>query len=120
MLANEATFAGYARTRGRLYLLDGYPGLVPAGDPQAWVHGEVYVLEDSPGVLARLDDYEGCGRNDPRPHDYERVRQEVILEAGASDLAWVYVYRGAVAGRTEIPSGDYCRPAQASWSQELG
>ena len=39
------------------------------------------------------------------------MRREVVLESGASDLAWVYVYMGSIEGRDEIGSGDYCLPA---------
>jgi len=117
MLARQARFVGYARTRGRLYDLGEYPGLVPAidsrGEPHAWVRGEVYALESPSEVLTRLDDYEGCGASDAHPHEFARVRGEVILESGETAPAWIYVYAGTLAGRREIPSGDYCRPIEA-------
>lgn len=108
MLGHDAKFVARARTQGRLYDLGEYPGLV-ASDAGTWVHGDVYELGDPSAMLARLDDYEGCGPNDARPHEYERVPCEVVMETGAHEVAWVYVYRGTLAGKREIPSGDFCR-----------
>lgn len=120
MLAGNARFIGHARTRGRLVHVcggpGGYPGLVRATDEQAWVRGEVYLLEKPDDVLARLDEYERCGPRDPRPHEYERVQHEIILESGATILAWVYVYTGSIAGKVEILSGDYCHPSPSPGS----
>jgi gamma-glutamylcyclotransferase (GGCT)/AIG2-like uncharacterized protein YtfP len=109
MLANSAMLVGQARTNGRLYDLGEYPGLVPSSEPDAWVHGELYVLENAPEALARLDDYEGCGPRHARPYEFERVLREVVLNSGESCLAWVYLYTGMLDGKDEIPSGDYCR-----------
>ena len=106
MLGRDSRFVGRARTRGRLYDLGEYPGLVASDD--TWVHGDLYELADARTVLARLDEYEGCGPNDARPHEYERMQCEVLTETGVRETAWVYLYRGAVAGKREIPSGDYC------------
>lgn len=117
LLARHAEFVGHAQIPGRLYLLDGYPGLVPSSEHHAWVRGDVYVLEDPSEVLARLDDYEGCGPNDAKPYEFERVQREVVLESGESVLAWVYVYAGSVAGKREILSGDYCRPIEGAGSE---
>lgn len=111
LLAPQTSFFGRARVQGRLLDLGEYPGLVPSGDPGSWVSGEVYALENPPDTLARLDEYEGCGPDDPEPHEFERVEMEVVLESGARDKAWVYVYRGSTADKREIPSGDYLKKA---------
>ena len=105
--AQEATFVGYARIQGRLFDLGEYPGLVLSGDPGAWVRGEVYALANPRETLSRLDDYEGCGPNSPKPHEFERVDESVVLDSGASARAWVYVYGGSTANKREIVSGDY-------------
>lgn len=113
MLAQGTRFVGHARTRGRLYDLGSYPGLVLPGAPDAWVRGEVYALERAPEILARLDEYEGCGPNRAKPHQYERVQGTVVMDTGEEGLAWVYVFKGSVAGKNEILSGDYCGLAAA-------
>ena len=113
VLAQEACtvrLVGRGRVPGRLFRLDGYPGLAPSGDPGRWVRGELYALEppeELDGTLSRLDAYEGCGPNDPEPHEYERVVLDVLLESEAIEKAWVYVYKGTTANRQEIRSGDY-------------
>jgi len=108
MLERDASFVARARTRGHLYDLGEYPGLV-ASDADTWVYGDVYELADPSATLARLDDYEGCGSNDAKPHEYERVRCEVVMDTGGRETAWVYIYRGTLAGKREIRSGDYLR-----------
>jgi gamma-glutamylcyclotransferase (GGCT)/AIG2-like uncharacterized protein YtfP len=117
MLASDAKFIGHARMRGRLVRVHGepggYPGLVRATAERKWVRGEIYVLENPDHTLARLDEYEGCGPRDARPHEYERVQHEVILESGANVLAWVYLYTGSTDEKGEISSGDYCQPSPA-------
>jgi gamma-glutamylcyclotransferase (GGCT)/AIG2-like uncharacterized protein YtfP len=113
MLASASRFIGNARTPGCLYDLGKYPGFVPSAATHAWVHGEVYDLENARELLARLDEYEGCGPNDALPHEYAREQRAVVMDTGEAAMAWVYVFNGSVAGRTEIPNGDYCRPAAA-------
>ena len=108
LLAQHARLIGPARTSGRLYHLGSYPGLVPSSERDAWVRGDLYALERLPEVLDRLDDYEGCGPNDAQPHEFERVQREVVLDTGERALAWLYVYKGSIAGKDEIRSGDYC------------
>lgn len=101
--ANEVTFVGHARVQGRLFHLGGYPGLVLSNDPGAWVRGEVSSLADPNETLSRLDDYEG--------QEFERVETDVVLDSGLQDKAWVYIYKGSIAGRQEIASGDYSEDA---------
>jgi gamma-glutamylcyclotransferase (GGCT)/AIG2-like uncharacterized protein YtfP len=112
LLAHGATFVGHARMRGHLFDLGEYPGFVPSDTELAWVHGEVYALA-SAAMLARLDAYEGCGAEDPGPHEFERLGRAALMESGASAQVWVYVYTGPVRGKPVIVSGDYCRGTEA-------
>jgi gamma-glutamylcyclotransferase (GGCT)/AIG2-like uncharacterized protein YtfP len=93
-LAREATPVGRGRTRGLLVSLGAYPGLVATSDRESWVEGDVYSLT-YPETLAWIDQYEGCGRNDPDPQEFERVEREVVLQSGVRGRAWVYVYCGS-------------------------
>jgi gamma-glutamylcyclotransferase (GGCT)/AIG2-like uncharacterized protein YtfP len=113
LLAGEARFVGRARVPGRLLNLGEYPGLVPSTGSGGCVHGEVFALDDAARTLARLDEYERCGPNDPKPHEFERVEVEVLLESGAAVNAWVYVYTGSTTDKQEILSGDYSDEARA-------
>jgi gamma-glutamylcyclotransferase (GGCT)/AIG2-like uncharacterized protein YtfP len=112
LLAHGATFVGAARMRGHLFDLGEYPGFVPSDTEPAWVHGEVYSIA-SAAILARLDAYEGCGAEDPRPHEFERLCCGALMESGASARVWVYAYTGPVRGKPVIVSGDYCRRAES-------
>jgi len=117
LLASSATFAGYARMKGQLLDLGPFPGFIPAAEgsvrslpseeDHSWVHGELYTLSDPSRTLPHLDRYEGCGSDDPEPHPFERVGEEVVLDGDDRTRAWVYAYRGPCPGSEEIPSGDY-------------
>ena len=107
LLARHAQFVGHARIRGRLCDLGDYPGVVLSIDEDRWVHGEVYALDNENEVLARLDEYEGCGPQDPPPHEFERIACEITLDDGKTTRAWVYEYKGECEGKQEIASGDY-------------
>jgi len=85
-LASEADFVGPGRTRGRLYKLGWYPGMILSADPGDWVIGDVYRLHDPDALLPILDEYEG--------EDFARVAATVSLADGAEIQAWVYVYLG--------------------------
>jgi len=88
-LESTSTFVGNGRVEGRLRPVGQYTGLVPGGD--GTVAGEVHELHDPARMLATLDDYEGCGANDPPPHTYHRRSIRVTMEDGTSTDAWVYV-----------------------------
>lgn len=102
LLGAKARFIGRARTRGRLFDLGEYPGLIAASHPDDWVRGEVYALSDPAGTLARLDAYEGPA--------FGRSCAEVVLDGGQQLGAWVYMYAGTIPRGRMIASGDYLDP----------
>jgi gamma-glutamylcyclotransferase (GGCT)/AIG2-like uncharacterized protein YtfP len=108
-LKKHATRIGPARVRGLLYDLGEYPALVLTPSSDEWVHGEVFRLEEASRILPELDDYEGCGPNDPQPHLFERAPATVELDSGRSLTSWVYVYGHPIRGERKIPSGDFVR-----------
>jgi gamma-glutamylcyclotransferase (GGCT)/AIG2-like uncharacterized protein YtfP len=57
---------------------------------------------------AMLDDYEGCGPNQPPPHKFERHRRSAEISGGDREVD-VYLYRGPQEGAVFIPDGDYMR-----------
>jgi gamma-glutamylcyclotransferase (GGCT)/AIG2-like uncharacterized protein YtfP len=91
LLARHALRRSAARVRGRLFDLGSYPGMVPdAGS--GFVTGELYVVkpEEWDALISVLDRYEGCGPDDPEPHEYRRVIVEVRTEDGTV-ASWAYV-----------------------------
>lgn len=98
-LLGDAQLVGVVRTEPRytLVLLDGYPGLVDAGDTA--VGGELYQLPDDEARLRELDRYEDA------PELYQRE-----LRSFGEHEAWVYLLRPEhAAGRPVIASGDWRR-----------
>lgn len=104
-LRGVARYVGPAKTRGRLFDLGPYPGLVPAKRSGEWVRGDVYRVR-SPFVLRVLDRYEsGVGAGAPR---FVRAPCEVVrLDGRRSRAAWMYVYQKSSLGRVRIVHGDY-------------
>jgi len=108
LLRETASPLGDARVRGVLYRVAAYPGIVlDAGS--GWVSGELYHLRD-PGVLERLDAYEGAGPQDPEPREYRRIRALVQRLDGEELEAWIYEYGWPTAGLPIIASGSFLPP----------
>ncbi len=104
-LRREARLLGEATIQGRLYKISWYPGAVASRDRGERVHGEVYALAHPSRALAWLDRYEGIAPGATRSAEYERVERPVRLASGEEIVAWVYLYRGDVAGLTIVPDG---------------
>ncbi len=106
VLREHGTPGGPARVRGRLYVIDWYPGLV-VDDDAGWVVGELWTDLD-PAVWPVLDFYEGCSAEDPQPHEY--VRREVAVESGGTAMpAWVYGYARDVRALRVVEGGDWLK-----------
>ena len=109
LLARNSTYFGEGRVRGEMYDLGRYPGIVlNAGSPE-FAHGEVYGIKSDHAseTLRILDDYEGCGPENPEPHEYIRQRVPVILVGGKGVVAWAYVLGTLPKGAARVPTGDY-------------
>lgn len=104
LFGRQARFLGRARMRGRLVDLGEYPGLIPSGNTDDWVRGEVYALNDPGDTLLRLDEYEGCAAESST---FRRELGHAVLDSGRKLSVWVYVYTGAVPRKGLIASGDY-------------
>jgi gamma-glutamylcyclotransferase (GGCT)/AIG2-like uncharacterized protein YtfP len=94
-------FVGPGRTRGNLVRLDGYPGMKVLTEGEAWVTGEVYLLNTPSSTLPALDAYEGS--------EFERQIVPVVLD-GRNLEAWAYIYCPETATKPRIASGDYLKP----------
>jgi len=101
----NADFVSPAKIRGKLFMVDYYPGLV-LSETEHWAIGEIYLLENE-SQFHDLDVYEGCAKKSPQPHEYERRIAEVILNSGETLQAWTYVYKQDTSHLNLIDSGDF-------------
>lgn len=85
-LAANSEFLGEARIAARLYDIGPYRAAVLSSEAGDWVRGEVFQLNDPDEMFAILDQYEGS--------DFERLKVQVLLDSGAGEQAWVYLYTG--------------------------
>ena len=110
-LVQEAPRRLPARTRGQLYELGQYPGLVDAATDDATgdeVHGELMLLRDAPATLAWLDEYEAISPAPDADNEYARQLRAVTV-VGHSVMAWTYVYVKSAQGLARVPSGRWQR-----------
>jgi gamma-glutamylcyclotransferase (GGCT)/AIG2-like uncharacterized protein YtfP len=94
LLSERGQFEGTARVAGRLYDFGRYPGARCSNQPNEWILGEIFYLEEPAPVLAALDEYEGP--------EFERAR---VSTTGALEC-WIYWYIGNATG-CPIVSGDW-------------
>ena len=106
-LAARSTFISEATFQGLMYLVDYYPGVIPSRNPHDMVKGEVVKLDHPLQTLFRLDQYEGCSLDDPKPHEYLRSQQQVTLANGQLCVAWLYLYQSSVTQLPPISQGDF-------------
>lgn len=95
------TLVGRRSVPGTLYDLGAYPGLVLGAGT---VDAELYRIGD-PGIVARLDRYEGYDARAARASLFARRAVRVPRHTGATAGtlgAWVYAYNGPVAGAPAI------------------
>ena len=107
LLAGYSEYLSAGETQGKLYALEGYPGMIESSVITDKVFGEVYKISNSSKLLALLDDYEECSDKFPFPHEYIRKQRPVKLVNGAQVLAWVYLFNRDVSNLKAIKSGDY-------------
>ena len=100
-----ADFVSPAKIRGKLFMVDYYPGLV-LSETEHWAMGEIYLLGNE-NQLHDLDVYEGCAKKSPQPHEYERLLVNVQLASGEIMQAWTYVYKKDTSALEVISSGDF-------------
>ena len=111
-LRREAPLRLPASTRGALYELGRYPGLVDAASADERVHGQLVLLADAAATLPWLDEYETISAAPDADNEYARRERTVTLASGRTVTAWSYVYIRPVAGLARIPGGRW-RPGMA-------
>ena len=88
VMRTHSVYLAEAIIAGRLYDLGPFPGLV-LEDSGTAVYGEIYEITHPDALLPVLDAYEGCGVDDPRPHEFTRVEATVRDTDGIDYRAWV-------------------------------
>jgi gamma-glutamylcyclotransferase (GGCT)/AIG2-like uncharacterized protein YtfP len=104
-LVQEAPQRLVAQTRGQLYELGQYPGLVAGTVDDSAVHGELMLLRDPAVTLPWLDEYEAISPVEGADNEYARQLREIMLPGGPAVSAWTYVYVKPVRGLRRIVSG---------------
>lgn len=93
-----ARLLGSAHMPGRVYRVAWYPGAVDPAEDSDRIDGELYEVTEGTRLWPRLDAFEDYDPARPEASLFERVRRTVGLADGSSCEAWVYLYRGPVAG----------------------
>ncbi|RMG39831.1 MAG: hypothetical protein D6719_12375 [Candidatus Dadabacteria bacterium] len=102
-----------ALCRGRLYMLNGYPGLVLDNTAKCPVSGELVEFQKDSDPFKSLDDYEDfsgfIGKDFASVEESLYYRTLISVTAGenCSCLAWTYVYRGSLKAAKVISSGSW-------------
>jgi gamma-glutamylcyclotransferase (GGCT)/AIG2-like uncharacterized protein YtfP len=107
LLSDGADFLGDASCRGKLYMVQHYPGLLHSDDAADVVFGELFRLRNVSELMAALDDYESCGPGYEPPTLYLREIVPVTLGDGTLVGAWTYIYNRPVDEAKRIVSGKF-------------
>ncbi len=105
LLKNNAANLGKGYCFGRLYEIDGYPGLIIDEDSKDQVYGTIYQIKNQ-AIFSQLDLFEGIGERFSKPYQYMRIQIKCYQEM-QDFSAWAYVYNWSVNGKKLILSGDY-------------
>ncbi len=117
-LMDQAHYVGPARFQGRLFEIDGYPGVIDSETASECVLGDVFEIPNDPQFLAALDEFEGCGVKDPEPWEYRRVIRRVSAHR-ASLECWIYLYNWSLDGKRIIRGGDYLASVSVTERQQV-
>lgn len=99
---------GEAKVKGLLYDMGNYPVGVISSDDK-YIVGELYDIINKEAfdyAIAQLDDYEGLNGEDGDDVLYERVVTNILVDETTTTQAWVYWYKGNIANKTIVQSGD--------------
>src|SRR6202012_1008121 len=60
-MRKHCRFVKKGKFKGRLYDIGEYPGAVSDFKADGYVHGSIYLMDNAPLILQKLEDYEGYG-----------------------------------------------------------
>lgn len=108
-LARESVPLGVATTRGQLYDLGRYPGLVVGAAHAGLVEGELVRLADPARALGWLDQYEGIVAEQLDTNEYRRAEIDVTMATGEIVRASAYLYTRELDRARLVASGSWLR-----------
>ncbi len=106
-LSRRTDWVGTGYFQGILFNLGKYPGIVKSDNETDRVIGDIFRTDNPKMTLKTLDRYEQCSIVDPRPHEYRRSIEPVMLGNGKTLNAWVYLYNRPIKDHICITSGDF-------------
>jgi gamma-glutamylcyclotransferase (GGCT)/AIG2-like uncharacterized protein YtfP len=106
-LKKHSVYIGAAVAHGRLYEIQGYPGMIAKKSRRDRVVGDLFKLHSTRWVLKTLDGYEECRPLNSKPHEYQRKLIRIYGPKHKEYKAWVYIYNLSVNGLKRIEKGDY-------------
>ena len=106
LLLPYCEYRDLAFTRGELFEIAGYPGLVYS-PVMPLVHGELYKIRFPNELFSLLDEYEECSKNHPKPHEYTKKIIPVTSQSGQDFNAWAYIYNRQTGDKLKISSANY-------------
>ncbi|WP_158642995.1 gamma-glutamylcyclotransferase family protein [Mucilaginibacter ginsenosidivorax] len=107
-LQQHCTLIGGGKFGGILYDVGHYPGATIDAITGRYVYGSIYLMDDAEKILPVIDEYEGIGAQEAKPHEYTRQLIEIDTEQGPV-VCWVYIYNWPTDNLPEVPGGDYIR-----------
>jgi gamma-glutamylcyclotransferase (GGCT)/AIG2-like uncharacterized protein YtfP len=105
----DARFIEEGEFCGKMVLVDYFPGVIDATEPQAMVSGEIYELDGDGKSLMELDEFEDFRPLDPQGGVYRRERRRIRMKSGGWKDAWIYIYNHPIGQLRAIESGDFVR-----------
>jgi gamma-glutamylcyclotransferase (GGCT)/AIG2-like uncharacterized protein YtfP len=95
---------GQGRTKGKMYRISWFPGVIFSKDSESDVVGDVVKIKDG-RQLRHLDAFEGCGAYPPL---YRRIKVQICLDDSKELVTcWAYEFARPIDDAQEIKSGDF-------------
>jgi gamma-glutamylcyclotransferase (GGCT)/AIG2-like uncharacterized protein YtfP len=108
LLDGRVHYSGKATIKGKIYLVDFYPGLKIVNDENPEVHGELYQLHNFDHDISLLDDYEGVSSPPNHKDLFRKITVIATTETGTKLKCLAYGYnRKITPAMKEIVTGDY-------------
>ncbi len=91
LLDNDCTYLGDGYFYGKLSNVGEYRAAIEIQNSPEKVLGELYRIMNAENLFERLDEYEECNANYPKPHDYVRKTITVYDKQHQPFEAWCYL-----------------------------